>query len=91
MEAGLPWWDSLWRRRLISAADRSLLESAERLGNLPWALQAVAEWHHWRLTYRMHWWLHLLAPPLVILVGMVVGFVVVALFMPLIKIIETLT
>lgn len=89
--AGLPWWESLWLRRLISAADCSLLEAAQRLGNLPWALRSVADWHRWRLTYRLRWWLHVLAPPLLVAVGMVVGFVVLALFLPLVKIIETLT
>jgi type II secretory pathway component PulF len=89
--AGLPWWESLWLRRLIGTADRALLQAAERLGNVPWALRALADRQRWRLTYRLRWALHLLAPPLLVAVGMIVGFVVIALFIPLIKLIETLT
>jgi type II secretory pathway component PulF len=91
VSAGLPWWESLWKRKLISAADRSLLEAAERLGHLPWALEMIADRQRWRLTYHLRWWLNVLVPPLLVLVGMTVGFVVLALFMPLIKIIEALT
>jgi type II secretory pathway component PulF len=89
--AGTPWWESLWRRQLISNADRSLLQAAQRLGNVPWALRTLSERHRWRMTYRLRWWLQLLGPPLLIGTALLVGFVVLSLFLPLIKLIETLT
>ncbi len=61
--SGLDWWESLRLRRLISAADRSLLQAAQRVGNVPWALREVAHRHRWRINYRLRWWLHVLGPP----------------------------
>lgn len=91
ISAGIPWWESLWLRQLVTSADRSLLQAAARLGNVAWALRTVADQHRWKLSYQLRWWLHALSPPLLLIVGALVAFVVVGLFMPLIKIVETLT
>ena len=91
MALGVDWCDSLWANRLISATDAGLLRAAEKVGNLAWALRMAADSHERRLAYRLRLLLEVGSPMALLAIAMTVAFVVVALFMPLIKIIETLT
>ncbi len=88
LEHGSLWCESLYRRGLIRKADFAVLQSAERAGNLPWALRETAESNRRRLSYRLHVLVQLLFPPAVLCFGGMVLFIVAAMLMPLISIIQ---
>jgi len=76
---------------LLPASMAPLVSSATRVGNLPWALVELGD-HLSGRAFRLVKQLSLmLAPILVVAIGMVVLFVVVAMFLPLIKLLERLS
>ncbi|MBN2475803.1 MAG: type II secretion system F family protein [Pirellulales bacterium] len=91
LQAGAPWCESLHARDLIQCADLGILQAAERAGNLPWALREMADSNRRRLGYRLQALVQVLFPPLVIAMGMMVMFIVVSLFLPIITLINQLT
>jgi type II secretory pathway component PulF len=88
---GIDWRQSLLDRRLINRADLAVLQSAGRVGNLPWALRELADSSRRRLAYRLHALVQVLFPLCVAVIGLVVLFVVAGLFMPLVTLIRTLS
>ena len=75
----------------LPASMRPFVAWGERTGNLPEALRAVTEMLLSRIQMRTVL-LRSIAPPVVfILVGMVVGFMIVSLFMPLVALIQGLS
>lgn len=91
LNLGAPWQETLQRHGLLRRADAVLLTSAERVGNLPWALREVADAIERRVANRALAWLELIVPGMILVAGAVVMFVVVGLFLPLIRLIEGLT
>ena len=87
---GGDWCESLRRHGLIRQPELAILQAAQRVGNLPWALTEMADSVRRRLAYRVQAVAQLLFPPIVILMGLVVMFIVVALFLPLISLISKL-
>jgi protein transport protein HofC len=90
LAAGGLWFESLWHRGVVRKADAVLLESAQRAGNLPWALRALADSNERSLGYRLQAWSQFLFPVIVIAVGSVVALVALAYFVPLINLIQSL-
>jgi type II secretory pathway component PulF len=90
VEAGMPWCDSLLQTGLISRADAAVLKSAERAGNLDWALEEMADRTLRRELYRIQVLLQVLFPMALLAVAAVVFVFVVGLFLPLVKLIESL-
>jgi protein transport protein HofC len=90
VDGGDDWCQALARHGLIRPADTVLLESARRVGNLPWALREAAETSERRLVYRFQFWLQWLSPLLVLVIGAVVFMVAVSYFTPLILLIQRL-
>lgn len=88
---GMNWCDSLRSSGLIRAGEAAILQAAERAGNLPWALREVASRAEERLVYRLELVLQIVSPLVVVLLGGVVGFIVIALFLPLVKLIADLS
>ncbi|MGH7192719.1 MAG: type II secretion system F family protein, partial [Candidatus Saccharimonadales bacterium] len=88
---GYRWQDALCQYGLIRADDTVFLTSAERVGNLPWALRELADRIERRTATRIRGWLQLLVPAMILLAGAVVMFIVVVFFLPLISLIEKLT
>lgn len=88
---GTNWVDSLTYHRLLRKVDASVLESAGRAGNLPWALRETALSGERRLAYRLQVVLQVLTPMVLLALGLVVALLAVAYFAPLIKIIERLS
>ncbi len=88
MQAGGDWCESLRRRDLIRQPELAILQAAQRVGNLPWALHEMADSVRRRLAYRVQAIAQFLFPPIVICMGMIVMFIVVALFLPLIALIQ---
>jgi len=87
---GGDWRDALASARIVTAAEQSLLKSAEVAGNLPWALRTIAARKEKRAVYRLAAAVQVLYPLLVVALGLVVAFFVIALFIPLVRLIEAL-
>jgi protein transport protein HofC len=90
IESGQTWHTSLRRHRLIRKGDAAVLESAERAGNLGWALRVLADANDRSLGYRLQALSQILFPVVVALMGVLVAFLAVAYFLPLVRLIETL-
>jgi protein transport protein HofC len=91
VSAGIDWGDSLVDRGLIQRADWAVLQSAQRVGNLAWAMREMADSHRRRLAYRMNALLQMAFPLVLLIYGGIVGVFVVAYFLPLIALIQRLT
>lgn len=77
--------------RLINPAQAVFLESAQRAGNLPWALRETADTIERRQRQRLAILMEFLRPAMLLCFGAMVAFVVVGLFMPLIKLVHDLS
>ncbi|MEX2140987.1 MAG: type II secretion system F family protein [Pirellulales bacterium] len=88
--AGGDWIDSLLARRMIRAAEGAVLRSAQRVGNLPWALREMADRIERLLAYRLRALSHLVFPLAVLAIGMVVMMFVVGYFLPLVQLITSM-
>ena len=91
IKRGRDWCESLLWQGLIRRPEAAILQSAQRVGNLAWALREMAESVRRRLIYRLQAIAQVLFPPIVVLMGLVVMFIVVALFLPLISLIQNLS
>jgi type II secretory pathway component PulF len=91
LEHGGAWCESLFRRGLIRKSDLAVLQAAERAGNLPWALREMADSNRRRLAYRLNVLVQLLFPPAVLCLGAMVLFIVVAMFLPLVNLIKSMS
>jgi type II secretory pathway component PulF len=89
-QLGLPWQESLRKLGFVSAYDAAVLQAAERAGNLAWALSDIADSMERRLTLRTRMLVNVVFPVLVLLIGAVVFFIVVGMFLPLIALIQGL-
>lgn len=90
LDRGADWCQSLFDRGLIKRADRAILQAAQQVGNLPWAMREMAESNRRRLAYRLYALIQLLFPPCVLVLAGLVMFIVVSLFIPLISLIQSL-
>jgi type II secretory pathway component PulF len=90
-DRGHDWREALQAHGLIGRTDAALLESAQRAGNLPWALRTVADRGLKRLAYRVQATVQFVFPWIIFAVGVVVLLFVVGMFVPLIDLIEGLT
>lgn len=91
VEGGEDWCQALRKMRLIDRTDEVVLRSAQGVGNLPWALEEMAESLLRREMYRWQAWYNILSPLLILAMGVCVGFVCVALFLPLVDLIRGLS
>ena len=91
VERGEDWCAALRKVRLIDRTDEVVLRSAQGAGNLPWALEEMAESLLRREMYRWQARYNILSPILILLMGICVGFVCVALFLPLVGLIQGLS
>lgn len=91
LESGQPLGSTLYVHGLLTAAEVDFLERAEEMGNLPWMLETLAESNerHWESRFvRFAVWLQ---PFATLALGMVVGYITIAMFMPLLKLINDLS
>ncbi|SIO28844.1 protein transport protein HofC [Singulisphaera sp. GP187] len=87
---GTECWESLRNRGLIGPADAAILESASRVGNLPWALRETAAGAARRSSLRLEGWIQVLSALVYLALGVLVVVVAAAFFTPLITLIEKL-
>ena len=90
VDAGTDCWQSLSEVGFLNPRERALLQAAQRVGNLPWALEELADSMERRLRYRLFCCFEFLRPILLFVLAGAIGFVVVALFMPIMKLINDL-
>jgi len=91
VQQGVNWQESLASTGLISRADAAVLTAAERADNLAWALEEMADSAIRRQAYRLQLALHCFYPVAVLVLGMVVAFFVIGLFLPLLALIQGLS
>jgi len=83
-------WTSLHDYSLLAPSEVRLLQSAQRAGNLSWALKAVAKSIERRIDYRMAMVREYLEPAMILGIGCVVGAFVIGLFLPLVTLMNSL-
>lgn len=91
IDRGQDWCDSLRATRIFRHREGALFKSAELAGNLPWALDEMAQSGIRRSAYRIRGWINLLFPALVCVFGAVVLFVCLGTMLPLIALIQGLS
>jgi type IV pilus assembly protein PilC len=91
IEQGEPLAESLRAAWLLPRAMVPLLHTAERAGNLPWALAEIADVLGQRAVRRVQRFSLVFFPVPIVGVGVIVGVVVIGFFQPLITLIEGLT
>jgi type II secretory pathway component PulF len=88
--AGGDVWDSLAKYKLVRRAEAAILASAQRAGNLPWALRNTADNIERKIRHRFLVIVEFFSPAAMLALGCIVGLIVLAIFMPLIKLIGDL-
>lgn len=81
----------LQANRLLSTNELGLIETAERVGNVPWALRQLAFRRESLLATRMNVVIRIAYPFVVLSIAFLVAFIVVSLFIPLVKLVEGLS
>jgi type II secretory pathway component PulF len=90
ISSGVNWCDSLYDNRLIKQSDHAVLKAAQRVGNLPWAMREMADSNRRRLAFRLNTLIQLAYPPVILGLGLIIMFIVVALFYPNVVLISRL-
>lgn len=88
---GQDWLDALRATGILRRRECGLFKSAERAGNLPWALDEMAQSGMRRSAYRIRAWTNVLFPVLLCGCGAVVLFIMLGTFLPLVAIISGLS
>jgi type II secretory pathway component PulF len=91
VESGIPLADSLRRRQLIGRKMAPLVSAAERARHLPWALAELGDSMAGRAIRTVERISLAVTPVYMIVLGAVVCFVVLGMFMPLINVLSSLT
>ena len=87
-EQGESFADCLYRAGLLPRTMAPLVRAAERARNLPWALTELGEHLNLRSSRVLQRASMVLAPTIVVAIGVLVGFLVEGMFVPLIKLID---
>lgn len=90
VETGASLADSLEQARLVSHGNAALIRSAQQVGNLPWSLRMIADAADRRLYYRLQAAAQVLLPVALAMLGLVVAFMALSLYVPLTQLIWSL-
>jgi protein transport protein HofC len=88
---GRDWVEALRDQGLINPTDAAVLASAQRAGNLTWALRETSASAERRLGYRVQLWSQTLFPIAVLMMGLLVFVFAVAYFFPIVRLIKVLS
>ncbi len=91
VEKGDPLPATLYRQGLLPRSMLPLVQSAERLGNLPWALGELAEVRGNLLVRLLRQASILLSPVIIVLMGLLVCGIAMGMFLPLVTILMGLS
>lgn len=83
-------WGMMQYQRMLRPRERSLLESAERVGNLGWALQLLGRQIEDKQDHAVKTALQFIRPVCIVAIGLFVGWVAIAMFTPLVKLLNDL-
>jgi type II secretory pathway component PulF len=84
INAGHEWTEAMRRSSLITAAEAALLRTAQEVGNLPWAMRMLADRKLRLMNFRWSAIINLVFAALVLLIGLVVFWYAVAMFLPIV-------
>ena len=87
LELGQPLWEPLRSEGFVSGREADAMAAAQRAGNLPWAMRTLANGMESASRHRTRFWLEIVKPALVVSVSVLVGWFVLAMFLPLVKLI----
>jgi type IV pilus assembly protein PilC len=90
IDNGVSWCDSLRQAGIIYRSDWIVLTAAQRVGNMEWALDEMANSSSRRLVYRARLLLNVVFPFVLLMFGGFVAFFVIGFFIPLVRLIEGL-
>lgn len=90
-EAGGDCWTALLRKGFLSRRDVALIEAAQRNNNLPWALRELADVREQRYIFHIDSLAQILRPIVVFTVGITVGWICIAMFLPTAKLVNDLS
>jgi len=88
---GGDWCESLRQTGLIGRADSAVLAAGQRVGNLEWAPEAMADSAMRRQTYWVQLLVQILFPALLLVLAAAVFVFVLSVFWPLVSMIQGLT
>lgn len=91
IDRGQDWRDSLLATRILRRRESVLFKSAERAGNLAWALDEMAQSGVRRSAYRIRAWTNVIFPALLVGFGVIVLFISLGILLPLINLISGLS
>ncbi len=84
-------WDLLVEHGFLRPQEIMLIEAAQRTGNLPWALESLADNLERRWQFRLAALFELMRPCAILFLALIVGFVAYAFFLPLVKLLNDLS
>ena len=84
-------WTTFRSTGFLTSNEAALLQAAERAKNLPWALDMLATTIEDRQLFRIRSALEIIQPLLLFPLGMIIGAICIALFLPLIKLLNDLS
>jgi type II secretory pathway component PulF len=90
VDNGIDWCDSLFQAGIIQRLEYVVLKAAQRVGNVEWALDEMADGSVRRLVYRSRLVLNIAFPVVLLFFGLFAALFVVGLFVPLIGLIQGL-
>lgn len=91
MSAGKPLSESLFAEGVLTSRQAEAVAAGERGGHLEFVLFSLAEAAEQREYRRGAFWAELLKPIAVVTCGLVTAFIVIALFLPLVKLLNDLS
>jgi protein transport protein HofC len=91
MDDGTDSWLALQEVGLLKHDERTVLETAQRVGNLPWVLNSLARNIESRRVYRLKAFFEVVQPLMLLPVGLFAAFVALGFFMPLVKLLHDLS
>lgn len=85
--AGGNGWAAMRQERLINGREEAVLECSQRLGNISWALQLMADSIDRRLHRRVLWCYQVARPVIIGTLGLLVALVCIGFFYPIVTLI----
>jgi type II secretory pathway component PulF len=90
IHSGVDWRQALNQAGIVTSAETALLGTAGEVGNLPWVLRTIAERRKRLSIYRLTAAVQIFYPIAILMLAAVIGFFVVAMFVPLVDLIHGL-
>lgn len=91
IENGEECWRAFEQSGLLNQQEASLFQLAQQTGNLPWAMQIVADTIERRRLFRLKAILEIVQPLMLIPLGLIIGFVALGVFLPAVKLLTDMS